>query len=181
MMPKLSCRRSRRSAPVTQYNSAFFVQTHQKSHPNSSQRLFKGVDPLARCSNVWYRSWYRLFTIWAEVERLKISIFDMCSEAKLVWAADKSIKWPPIPYRMIWVSLLLMELCILLCRRSILSNPPWWACWSKRVDGVWRYVLIPIVSLTSWRHIWLDSPSNPIPRWPKVLLYGGWYPHKAKI
>ena len=67
---------------------------------------------------------------------------------------------------MIWWSLLLMELCILLCRRSILSSPPWWACWPKRVDGVWRYILIPIVSLTSLRHIWpyltrLTSKSIP--------------------
>ena len=110
--------------PLTQYNSAAFVETHRKSGPNSSQRLLKGIDPLVRCLTVRKRSWYRLFTIWAEVERLKISIFYMCSEEKLVWAADKSIKWPPIPYRIIWVSLLLMKLCILLCRRSILSNPP---------------------------------------------------------
>ena len=95
-MPKLSCRRSRRSAPVTQYNSAAFVQTHQKSRTNSSRRLFKGTDPLVRCLNVLNRSWYRLFTIWAEVERLKISIFDMWSEEKLVGAADKSTKWPTI-------------------------------------------------------------------------------------
>ena len=113
----LSCRWSRRSAPVTQYNSAIFVQTHQKSRPNSFHRSFKGIDPLVRCLHVWKRSWYQLFTIWAEVERLNMSNFDMCSEEKQVGAADKSTKWPSILYRMIWVSLLVMELCILRCMR----------------------------------------------------------------